>query len=69
MKLKGTQKNCIGVSDSKILTDATVPYIVKPWGYEEMRNPDEKVNTEAFRDIYVNGQGTADCGLWTADWV
>ena len=32
-----------------------------------MRNPDEKVNTEAFRDIYVNGQGTADCRLRTVD--
>ena len=30
-----------------------------------MRSPDEKVNTEAFRDTYVNGQRTAYCGLRT----
>ena len=24
--------------------------ISKPWGYEEMENPDDKVNIGAFRD-------------------
>jgi len=38
------KKNSIGVSESKILIDATIPFQIKPWGYEEMKNPDEKVN-------------------------
>ena len=24
---------------------------IKPWGYEEMKNSDEKVNIKAFRDV------------------
>ena len=71
MKLRGTPKNSIGVSDSKILIDATM----EPWGYEEMRSPDEKVTQ--CRSIPRHlckrsadcGRRTADCGLWTADWV
>ena len=32
--------------------------ISKPWGYEEMKNPDEKVDIAAFRDakkLYLGG--------------
>ena len=32
----------------------------KALGYEEMKNPDEKVNTEKFRDakkLYLKGRG------------
>ena len=47
------KKNCIGVSQSKILIDATISYSfqIKPWGYEEMKNSDEKVNISAFSDV------------------
>ena len=56
------KKNSIGVSQSKILINATmplcqnsyrchyatIPFQIKPWEYEEMKNPDEKVNMGAF---------------------
>ena len=29
---------------SKILMDATIPFQIKPWEYEEMKNSDGKVN-------------------------
>ena len=44
------KKNSIGVSESKILIDAAFRFQVKPWGYEEMKNPDEKVDMGAFHD-------------------
>ena len=40
------KKNSIGVSESKILIDATIRSF-KALGYEAMKNPDEEVNTEA----------------------
>ena len=54
------KKNSIGVSQRKILVDATISYQVKPWRYEEMKNSDEKVNIKAFRDVrkrYLGGDG------------
>ena len=45
---------------SKILTDATISFQIKPWRYEEMKNSDEKVNVKAFRDVrnrYLGGEG------------
>ena len=54
------KKNSIGVSESKILIDAAFPFQVKPWGYEEMKNPDEKVDVGAFHDAkkaYLWGRG------------
>ena len=54
------KKNSIGVSESKILIDAAIPFQIKPWGYEEMKNPDEKVNIGAFDDakkLYLAGRG------------
>ena len=54
------KKNSSGVSESKILIDATVPFQIKPWGYEEMTKPDEKVNVGAFHDakkLYLWGRG------------
>ena len=39
------------VSQSKILIDATIPFQIKPWEYEEMKNSDEKVNIGALRDV------------------
>ena len=44
---------------SKILMDATIPFQIKPWEYEEMKNSDGKVNIEAFRDVkkqYLGGR-------------
>ena len=46
-----TVSDSIGVSESD-------NSISKPWGYEEMKNPDKKVNVEAFRDakkLYLGG--------------
>ena len=45
------KKNSTGVSQSKILTDATISFQIKPWRYEEMKNSDEKVNVKAFHDV------------------
>ena len=48
-----------GVSQSKILIDAPIPFQIKPWGYEKMRNSEEKVNIGAFRDVkkrYLEGR-------------
>ena len=42
------KKNSIGVSQRKILIDATIPFQIKPWEYEEMKNSDKKVNIGAF---------------------
>ena len=58
------KKNSIGVSESKILIDATIPFQTKPWGYEKMKNPDEKVDIGTFHDakkLYLGGGG----GLFT----
>ena len=44
---------------SKILMDATIPFQIEPWEYEEMKNWDGKVNKEAFRDVkkqYLGGR-------------
>ena len=54
------KKNSIGVSESKMLIDATIPFQTKPWGYEKMKNPDEKVDIGAFHDakkLYLGGGG------------
>ena len=40
-------------SQSKILIDAIIPFQIKPWEYEEMKNSDEKVNIGAFRDVNI----------------
>ena len=43
---------------SKILKDASIPFQIKPWEYEEMKNSDGKVNIEAFHDVkkqYLGG--------------
>ena len=47
------KKNGIGVSQSKILIDATISssFQIEPWRYEEIKNSDEKVNIRAFRDV------------------
>ena len=39
--------------------DATIPFQIKPWEYEEMKNSDGKVNIGAFRDVkkqYLGGR-------------
>ena len=44
---------------SKILMDATIPFQIKPWEHEEMKNSDEKVNIEACHDVkkqYLGGR-------------
>ena len=44
---------------SKILRDATIPFQIEPWEYEEMKNSDRKVNIEAFCDVkkqYLGGR-------------
>ena len=43
------KKKSIGFS--KILMDATIPFQIKPWECEEMKNSDGKVNIGAFRDV------------------
>ena len=51
------KKNSIDFSESKILYRCHNS-ISKPWGYVEMKNPDKKVNVEAFRDakkLYLGG--------------
>ena len=61
------KKNSIGVSQSKILTDATISFQIKPWRYEEMKNSDEKVNVKAFRDIrnrYLGGGRITQLSLY-----
>ena len=45
---------------SKILMDATIPFQIKPWEYEEMKNSDGKVNIEAFRDVKKHYLGGMD---------
>ena len=43
----------------KILMDATIPFQIEPWKYEEMKNSDRKVNIEAFCDVkkqYLGGR-------------
>ena len=46
---------------SKILMDATIPFQIKPWEYEEMimKNSDGKVSIEAFHNVkkqYLGGR-------------
>ena len=53
------EKKSIDVSESKILIDATIPFQSLS-GYEEMKNPDKKVNIGAFCDakkLYLGGRG------------
>ena len=49
------------VRSVKFLSDATIPFQIKPWEYEDwMKNSDEKVNVGAFRDAqkqYLGGVG------------
>ena len=47
------KKNSNGVSESKILVDATIPF----QSFGEMQNRDEKVNIGAFRDAVFRGEG------------
>ena len=54
------KKSSIGVSRNKILIDATISFQIKPWGYEEMKNSDEKVNIKAFRDVRKQYLGRRD---------
>ena len=54
------KENSIGVSQSKILIDATIPFQIKPWGYAKWRT-NEKVNIGAFHDVkkqYSGGRTT-----------
>ena len=54
VKLRSTEKkNSIGVSESKILVDATIPF----QSFEEMQKRDEKVNIGAFHDAVFRGEG------------
>ena len=49
------KKNSIGVSR----VNASIPFQIKPWKYEEMKNSDEKVNIGAFREVkkqYLGGR-------------
>ena len=53
------KKNSIGVSESKIPIDAIIPF-QSLRGYEEMKNPDNKVNIGVFCDakkLYLGGRG------------
>ena len=34
-----------------MLKDVSIPFQIKPWEYEEMKNSDKKVNIGAFREI------------------
>ena len=54
------KKSSIGVSQNNILIDATISFQIKPWGYEEMKNSDEKVNIKAFRDVRKRYLGRRD---------
>ena len=60
-KIRNTEyKNSIGVSESKFLTDATIPFQIKPWGYDETKNSDEKVSVGAFcvlKKLHLGGGG------------
>ena len=52
-------KKILLVLVSKILMDATIPFQIKPWEYEEMKNSDGKVSIEAFHDVkkqYLGGR-------------
>ena len=40
--------------------DATIPFQIKPWEYEEMKNSDGKVNIRAFRDAKKQCLGGTD---------
>ena len=61
------KKSSIGVSESKILIDATIRSF-KALGYEAMNNPDEKVNIEACiprcKKALFSGEG-----LLTYAWI
>ena len=53
-------KNSIGVSESKFLTDATIPFQIKPWGYDEMKKSHKKVSVGALpveKKLHVEGVG------------
>ena len=53
------KKKIVSVFNNKILMDATIPFQIKPWEYEEMKNSDGKVNIGAFRDVkkqYLGGR-------------
>ena len=47
------------MSQSRIPKDPSIPFQIKPWEYEEMKNSDEKVNIGAFREVkkqYLGGR-------------
>ena len=61
-KIRNTEyKNSIGVSESKFLTDATIPFQIKPWGYDETKNSDEKVSVGAFCVLKKLHLGGGNC--------
>ena len=50
------KRNSVGVSRVRVkflkkLKDASIPFQINPWEYEEMKNSDEKVNIGAFREV------------------
>ena len=60
------EKSSIGVSKSKILIDATIPF-QSLRGYEEMKNPDKKVNIGAFcgaKKLFLEGRGYCSIYMW-----
>ena len=65
------EKSSIGVSESKILIDATISF-QSLRGYEEMKNPDKKVNIGAFCDakkLFLGGRGYWPIYMWIIDLV
>ena len=60
MYIKIALESSIGVSQSKILIDATIPFQKKPWDYEEMKNPDKRVNIGTFHDVKKQYLGVRD---------
>ena len=48
------------MSQSKILKDASIPFQIKPWEYEEMKNSDEEINIRAFREVKKQYLGGTD---------
>ena len=52
-------KGIVCPSQSKIPKDASIPFQIKPWEYEEMKNSGEKVNIGAFGEVkkqYLGGR-------------
>ena len=58
------KKNSIGVSR----VNASIPFQIKPWEYEEMKTSDEKVNIGAFREVKKQYLARGE-GLLTYTWI